>query len=592
MRGISQQRVRRLIRHLPASKLRDRIPPLWSRGLNHSAGLFTVEHWRHALANAGGAGEDASQAILSMLDLVAKGSGIAADAGELLLSRALWDEALRIAPPEALEFALGELRVPDGLDPGNSIVWCPAVHLAASPRPWVRLLGMTSRSWPRAETEDALLPDHILPRRTLEPVSLTDRDRRQFDVIKRHAGNGLVLSRARRNALGALQTASALWPVKGETHLSRTRVPKHAYGESDRLLARLEEARDTPRLAAGPTCWRNWQQQALTPHDGAYAAAHPVVERALSRTQSTTSMRRLLRDPLGFVWRYALGWESPELEQQPLSLPPPVFGELVHELLRRTIRTLEPEPGFARATQVQIRSALDAAMEEIAGAWPLERAVPPPLLWRHTLEQAARMTFRGLTVDDPLQPGSRSWSEVPFGEATPPIVDALPWDPKLPVTVAEASTRFRGRIDRVDIRAAGDAVRISDYKSGHAPDDAAVIAIDGGKELQRVLYAMTARQLIPDVRTVVSRLVYLAGESRPCSLSGDRLDEAIAEVTRFIAIGCAVMRSGFTVPGPDAHDPYNDLRLALPADRDAYAGRKEDAFANANKDLAALWSRT
>ena len=77
-----------------------------------------------------------------------------------------------------------------------------------------------------------------------------------------------------------------------------------------------------------------------------------------ARAQSTTSIRRLLRDPAGFVWRYALGWQAPELEEQPLVLSRPVFGELVHELIRRAIDALEPAPGVSRASETEIENAV------------------------------------------------------------------------------------------------------------------------------------------------------------------------------------------------------------------------------------------
>jgi hypothetical protein len=46
--------------------------------------------------------------------------------------------------------------------------------------------------------------------------------------------------------------------------------------------------------------------------------------------------------PLGFVWRYALGWRSMRLEPEPLQLDPIAFGELVHELFSGAITRLEP----------------------------------------------------------------------------------------------------------------------------------------------------------------------------------------------------------------------------------------------------------
>jgi hypothetical protein len=523
-----------------------------------------------------------------------RGPEVAADAGSLLLTgqtHLLWEAALRIAPAEAIHISLGDLRVPDIRDPANSIAWCPAAHLAASPRPHVRMLGLTSGGWPRSESEDPILPDHILPRRELESVSITERDRQMFAVIGK-AGETIALSRGRRSASGTVQAASALWPHAGERILTRTRIPLHAFSEADRLLARHKDAMAAPLVAASRQCWEGWRAGSRTPHDGPTGAHSEVaVGRALARAQSATSIRRLLRDPAGFVWRYALGWQAPELEEKPLVLPRPVFGELVHELIRRAIVALEPAPGVGRASETEIVNAVQAAVEAVAAAWPLERAVPPPLLWRHTLEEAARLTVRGLTVDDSVMADTQSWTELAFGEERSAAAAGLPWATDQPVTLPGTTIRLRGRIDRVDLRGDNSAIRITDYKSGKAPKNADGIVLAGGGELQRVLYALAARVLLPEVRMIVSRLAYLAGDNAPTRLQGELLDEAMAEAVKFIGIASGIVRTGAAVSGPDADERYHDLRLALPADRDAYLRRKHQAFLDALDALAPLWGR-
>ena len=166
-------------------------------------------------------------------------------------ARSLWAEALRRAPTRALEFSLRELRLPDSRDPGASAVWCPASHLAAAPRPWVRLLGMTTRSWPRRVAEDPLIPGHILARRTLDPDPATEQDRRSFQLIIGHASGGCVLSRSRRNAQGGLVSASPLVPQGVPVQvLKRARIAQHAFSEADRLLAWPDEAAASPVLTA------------------------------------------------------------------------------------------------------------------------------------------------------------------------------------------------------------------------------------------------------------------------------------------------------------------------------------------------------
>ena len=91
------------------------------------------------------------------------------------------------------------------------------------------------------------------------------------------------------------------------------------------------------------------------------------------------------------------------------------FGELVHEMLKRAVDTLEGNLGYARATRFEIETALDAALVAIEVQWPLERSVPPMLLWRHTLDAAHNLALKALTLDEAFQPETRSWTELAFG---------------------------------------------------------------------------------------------------------------------------------------------------------------------------------
>jgi ATP-dependent helicase/DNAse subunit B len=141
------------------------------------------------------------------------------------------------------------------------------------------------------------------------------------------------------------------------------------------------------------------------------------------------------------------------------------------------------------------------------------------LLWEHTLDKATRRSLRGLIIDESFQSGTRSWTELSFGEEGTKLPD-VPWQAHCSVLIGKARLRLGGRIDRVDVAAGGERVRISDYKTGLTPPNAAVIVVDGGRELQRVLYAIAVRQLLPDANTVISRLVFLDGTSAPYQLKG------------------------------------------------------------------------
>ncbi|PBB39711.1 MULTISPECIES: PD-(D/E)XK nuclease family protein [Mesorhizobium] len=595
--GLSQERVWRLFRRLPARPFVSSLPDDWFTAIPRRAGLKTLDQWREALAAARPQRQTndlTERILLPLLELLARGPDSGREAGLLLLSGAslaMWNEALRSTPPHAVALSLQALRVSDGREPANSVVWCPASHLAACPRPFTRLLGLTSRSWPRFENDDPLMPDHLLDRRRLHPVTMAERDRQHFEVIRAGTREALVLSRPERSAKGSLLSPSSLWPADEILH-KRDRIPGHAFSEADRLLARPRDAAQVEHVRQSQLCWRDWQwNSGLTPHDGLVAPDHPAIVTALSRTQSTTSLQRLLRDPLGFVWRYALDWRSIRLEPEPLQLDPIAFGELVHELISGAISSLEPKPGFARATLEEIEAAIAAASATILTSWPLQRSVPPPVLWRHTVKEAARRTSRGLASDDPTRADTRSWSEIPFGQEQPVAVQ-LPWDATVKIPIAEAGLVYGGRMDRLDIRASGDGAQITDYKSAKPPPKTQRIALGQGRELQRVLYAMAVRTLLPEIRTIVARLIYLADDPAKFELRGDELDSAIAEATSYLVAAVGIVRSGQIAPRWEQDVHYDDMRLALPADRESYLRRKSSEFRAANQKLGKLWNST
>jgi hypothetical protein len=383
LRGLSNERVRRLVSLcLGQGCAVDRLPENWLSALPRGATLPTLADWQRALDAAKRTLPmfDTGNTLLPFLALLAKGPMGATEAAEALLrerSLRIWQTATRTAPAHALELTLRQTRLPDETDAGDSVVWCPAADLAAAPPPWVRLLGLTSHTWPRRLADDPILPNHVVPAVVLHPDPVEQADRRHFTVITDAVSGRLVLSRARRNAQGGRIGPSPLLARCAERNLSRARIPEHAFSEADRLMARPEEAAGVEQIKSASRCWHNWHREGLTAHDGNFNAEHPVIRRALERIQSPTSLQRLLRDPLGFVWKYGLGWGAPQEREQPLTIAADEFGKLVHELLRRAVDVLEPAPGYAAASEGQIEAALRAAAEIVHDTWPLERRCRP-----------------------------------------------------------------------------------------------------------------------------------------------------------------------------------------------------------------------
>ena len=211
-------------------------------------------------------------------------------------SRALWRTALACGSAAAIDATLATLRIDESRNAVVSVAWMPAAALAASPRPFVRLLGLASTYWPRTASEDRLLSDHIIPTAELDPLPIAASDRRDFDTILRCTGKKVVLSRARRDAVGRLLGKSPLLHGRGEeVYLPRTRTPDHAMSETDRLLARPAEFAGLPQAKSADTCWRNWASPTITRHDGLVRANHPLIEVVLGRLQRDDHLRRAQR---------------------------------------------------------------------------------------------------------------------------------------------------------------------------------------------------------------------------------------------------------------------------------------------------------
>jgi hypothetical protein len=101
---------------------------------------------------------------------------------------------------------------------------------------------------------------------------------------------------------------------------------------------------------------------------------------------------------------------------------------------------------------------------------------------------------------------------------------------------------------------------------------------------------MAVRTLLPEVRTVVARLLYLAEDPVSLELSGDDLDRAIADATTYLATAVEILRGGRISPRWEDDADYDDMRLALPAERESYLRRKAAEFRTTSQKLSRLWS--
>lgn len=604
LRGFSRTRLTRLIALLRSQNPHfGALPSDWWRAIPEDAPLLDGARWLRTIAaltsESFSDGNDHRPLLREIVEAVSKGLDSAAEIGELLLSSqalSIWRKALAEGPPAALDVVLTGLRVDDHVEPEAAILWAPASAVAAVPRPFTWLVGLTSRSWPRRAGEDPLLPDHVIAAARLDPLPVHQADRRDFQTISDMTSHELVCSRARRDSEGRLNGVSPLYPrTVPERYLAQSREPEHAASATDRLLARATEFAALPLARAAQLTWIDWHREVITSHDGLIRANHPLLLRALDRRQSASSLVKLLRDPLGYLWTYGFGWSEPEETDEPLTLDALAFGILLHEILEETVTQLESvggPGGFARASSTEVTGAIEAASTKVSGRWEETRPVPPPLVWQRKREEAVQLARTALSYREDALPNQLSWAEIPFGgdpraeSLSDEARQALPWDPRAPVIIPATGIRIGGSIDRLDLAADRSRARVTDYKSGKLRSRPP--QLKGGAELQRCLYAYAVRVLLAERPQVEAQLLYARRDGQALQLENP--EATLEKLTGYLATAVASFASGKALPGPAADEAWYDLAFALPGGaKETYLAAMMPLVAQELGALAPLW---
>jgi hypothetical protein len=213
----------------------------------------------------------------------------------------------------------------------------------------------------------------------------------------------------------------------------------------------------------------------------------------------------------------------------------------------------------------------------------------PNKLWQATLARLRDLGLATLRVaEDPLLQ-QKTWVEVPFGGAPDIFAQrrALPWNNEEAVVLPGSNIRIGGYIDRLDVSADGTQARVTDYKSGTIRRKS--IILDGGREVQRVLYAYAVKTMLPQVENVESRLHYprAAADVDHGIYALPNVDDTLEILAEFLEAAHANLRSGMAV----VSDPVDADRLfALPSGATTwYLPLKQADIAKQVGHLAELW---
>ncbi len=198
-----------------------------------------------------------------------------------------------------------------------------------------------------------------------------------------------------------------------------------------------------------------------------------------ARPWSASSLETWMRCPMRWFVERMLAPAELEPEGEPLAR-----GALAHAALRETFERLRERTGSARMEPAKLelaRELLGEALEQNEPEHPLSLAPERvPGARRRLHAELERYLEHAAAHPSPLEPAEL---ELAFG---------FPGEGELPPYELAEGVLLRGRIDRVDASAAGEAV-VYDYKSSLAPPSARWI---GDGSVQVALYMLAVEALL------------------------------------------------------------------------------------------------
>ena len=127
-----------------------------------------------------------------------------------------------------------------------------------------------------------------------------------------------------------------------------------------------------------------------------------------------------------------------------------------------------------------------------------------------------------------------------------------------------------------------------DWKTGDPPPEH--VALLGGLELQRVVYAAAVRRAWPTISSVRAVIAHLGPDVALQGLDGEALDRCKSALGEGLTVAAGRLREGWAVPGmPARAESFDPIRLALPADLEGWLSRKAAALDVAWAPLRPLW---
>jgi len=323
--------------------------------------------------------------------------------------------------------------------------------------------------------------------------------------------------------------------------------------------------------------WKRWEIARWSNADGLITsdpAAMAVLarERLRERPWSPSSLQQFAVCPYKFalqgIYRLRPREEAAPIEQ----MDPLTRGALFHQALFSILGELKNSsllPVESRNLAPALAIA-DQVLERVAAQYEEELAPAIPRVWRSQIDDL-RTDIRGWLRH--ISANEAEWQPIHFELA----FGLAPDSGRDPASVAEEANleeygvRLRGSIDAVERHAASGALRITDHKTGKAPDSVPQF-VGGGRYLQPLLYGLAAEKLLGHA-VECGRLLYATHQGGYQTIEIKLDHRARLFLTRLLANIDASIAEGFLPPVPqkDACDfcdyravcgPYEESRAA------------------------------
>lgn len=212
------------------------------------------------------------------------------------------------------------------------------------------------------------------------------------------------------------------------------------------------------------------------------------------RAISATALENYAKCPRSFFFSHMLRIAAPE----DVTFEPGQWldnlqrGSLLHDFYCRFLSELKSKKEKRDASRHQERAA--QALDEVIAEW--KEQIPPPSGIVFESERSELHRSIGIFLCEEEQasafvPGTPEYFEISFGSSESEI--AVPIEIKLS---GGKSVHLRGRIDRIDRLHKPGTWAVWDYKTGRSTDYKSSQYTAGGKQLQHVLYACAAEQIL------------------------------------------------------------------------------------------------